>query len=405
MMDELIQRIGSYEILGVLESGTQTIYQARGADGRAVALKTLRVADASSELRQRFEREAEICAYLDCPNLVGVYDSGEADGILYQARELLEGKTLATALAEGHIFAWDEKLRIMDHICGGLSYIHAQQIVHRDLKPDNVFLETSGGVRVIGFGLAHVEASKLTRAGMAAGTLSYMAPEQVQGATCTPATDVFVAGIVFFELATGRHPFAAPRANMVDVIMAITSKPMPDLRQLVPDAPEALELVIGRALEKDPARRFHDAAELRDALKKRAEAAVLIAQFAQRAAPAPRVAGEPEANSDAKGTVVMKRIPTPIARPTPPVPVPAPSAAPPPTKSAPLPDAVYCPACTCENLANATVCSGCGRPLKDPAIEPQMVESESKPKLPLLLLGALCLLVIVAVLFEVLFKK
>ena len=402
-MDELIQKIGSYEILGVLESGTQTIYRARGADGRAVALKTLRVADASSESRQRFEREAEICAYLDCPNLVGVFDSGEADGILYQARELLEGKTLATALAEGHVFTWDEKLRIMDHICGGLSYIHAQQIVHRDLKPDNVFLETSGGVRVIGFGLAHVEASKLTRAGMAAGTVSYMAPEQVQGATCTPATDVFVAGIVFFELATGRHPFAAPRANMVDVIMAITSKPTPDLRQLVPNAPEALELVIGRALEKDPARRFHDAAELRDALKKRAEAAVLIAQFAQRGAPAPQVAGEPEANSEAKGTVVMKRIPTPITRPAA-SPLAAPSSTPI-VKPALRPEAVYCPACTCENLANATVCSGCGRPLKDPAVEPQMVESESKPKLPLLLLGALCLLVIVAVLFEVLSHK
>ena len=126
--------------------------------------------------------------------------------------------------------------------------------MHRDIKPANLFLENSGRVRVLDFGMVRVAESELTKVGSSLGTLNYMSPEQIRGERCTPATDVFSAGIVFFQLATGRHPFSARDRSLGQVVSAIVFETPPKLSELAPDAPEGLEFILDRALEKDPAR-------------------------------------------------------------------------------------------------------------------------------------------------------
>ena len=116
---------------------------------------------------------------------------------------------LNKAIASGRQFSWSDKLSIMEAVCAGLQYAHQLGLVHRDIKPANLFLENSGNTRILDFGMAREGSSELTRAGSAVGTLNYMAPEQIRGETCTAATDVFATGIVFQQLSTGLHPFAA----------------------------------------------------------------------------------------------------------------------------------------------------------------------------------------------------
>src|SRR5580658_3614276 len=158
----MIQKIGSYQILGILRAGARPLYKAEAADKRIVALKTVPVNGVTPEERERFLREAQICAGLDHPNLMKVEDSGEADGILYQAMDLLEGSDLSNIFGENRLFSWEEKLSIMEQVCEGLDYAHQRSLVHRDIKPANIFLETSGHVRVLDFGMVKTSSSNLT---------------------------------------------------------------------------------------------------------------------------------------------------------------------------------------------------------------------------------------------------
>src|SRR6266851_4743725 len=262
----LPKKIGAYEILDALRTGPRPLYRAKASDGRILALKTIPALGITDDTRQRFNREASISTQLDHPNLVRVYDSGEADGVLFQAMDLLEGADLSKVIAERRPLSWEQKLSIMEQISSGLEFAHGLNLVHRDIKPANLFLETSGRVRVLDFGMARVEASNLTQVGMAVGTLLYMAPEQLRGETCTPATDVFAAGIVFYELSTGKHPFAAGEREIGKIASAIAfQKPQP-LSELAPDAPAGLDIVLDKALQKDAARRLQNAGDLKKAL-------------------------------------------------------------------------------------------------------------------------------------------
>ncbi len=249
------ERIGQYQILGLVSEGRGPLYRARTAEGRVLALKAIPAEGANEAARQRFSREAAISTTLDHPNLVRVWDAGEADGFFYLAMDLLEGCDLKQLLAERRELSWPQKLSVMDQICAGLEYVHSRNLVHRDIKPANVFLEDSGRVRILDFGVARVASSKLTRPGSAIGTVGYMAPEQVLGETCTPASDVFAAGIVLYELATGQHPFAGKRKDPSRIMTAILFRTPPSIKGLVPDAPDGLDVVISQALEKNALRR------------------------------------------------------------------------------------------------------------------------------------------------------
>jgi serine/threonine protein kinase len=371
-----MDKIGPYHILEPLFRGPRPMYRAKAADGTLVALKTIPVAGLSEEARERFAREAETCRTLDHPNLIRVFETGEADGFLYQAMELLEGADLNKVLAEGREFTWEEKISIMEQVCAGLEYAHEHQLVHRDIKPANLFLENSGRVKVLDFGMVRVADSKLTRVGAAVGTLNYMSPEQIRGDRCTAAADVFSTGIVFFQLATGRHPFSARDRSLGQVVSAIVFEKPPRLGEVRPDAPEGLEFILAKALEKDPAQRQQNAGELRQALEFcRAIIRLGVAPQnneppggapEQDAKPAARPSSTPKAPADGK-TRVLER-PTPavaISQPRPPVTPPAlPKPQPKPAAQASsAPQARYCPSCTTPNPPDARLCRGCGAPL------------------------------------------
>jgi len=377
-------KIGPYQILDVLRSGNRPLYKVKAADGRVLALKAVSAAGLSPEMRERFNREAEICRTLDHPNLVRVHDAGEADGTLYQALDLLEGSDLSTVLTSNRQFTWPEKLSIMEQVCEGLEYAHAHKLVHRDIKPANLFLEDSGRVRVLDFGMARVESSVLTRVGSALGTVNYMSPEQIRGERCTPASDVFAAGIVFFQLATGRHPFSSRDRSIAQVVSAIVFEPPPKLSQLCPDAPEGLEFLLNKALEKDPVHRPQSGSSLKQAVR-------LCITLSMAGSPAPPPAAEevspPPASADPppesdktllaptarnpalapedRATKIMRRgdfapsLPAKRDAPTPATPAAPVVPAQPPDPGA-KPRHRYCPSCTYANSVSATVCAGCG---------------------------------------------
>src|SRR5215831_15645008 len=261
-----MNKIGNYQILETVHRGPQPLYKATDAAGKTVALKVIPASGLNEESRQRFIREGETCRKLEHANLVRVFEVGEADGVLFQAMELLEGADLGKVMAENRAFTWDQKLAIMEQVCDGLEYAHANRLVHRDIKPANLFLENSGRVRVLDFGMVRVAGSELTKVGSSLGTLNYMAPEQIRGEQCTAATDVFSAGIVFFQFASGRHPFSAKDRSLPQVVSAIVFEAPPKLSDLAPDVPEGLEFLLHRALEKEPSKRLQNAGELKGAI-------------------------------------------------------------------------------------------------------------------------------------------
>jgi serine/threonine-protein kinase len=370
-----MDKIGPYQILEVLHRGPQPLYRAKAADGRIVALKAAPSAAANAESRERFSREGETCRTLDHPHLVRVLDAGEADGMMYQVMELLDGADLGKVMAEAREFSWDQKLAIMEQVCEGLEYAHDHNLVHRDIKPANLFLENSGRAVVLDFGMVRVAQSELTKVGSAVGTINYMAPEQIHGERCSPASDVFSAGIVFFQFASGRHPFSSKDKSLPQVVSAIVFEPAPKLSAICPDAPEGLEFLLNRALEKDPAKRFRNAGELKQAI---AVCRLAMAQGVAAPAPAPvadktKVFETPKPAAAVKPDLEKTQV---FQRPAAAAPLPAPRKAAPPPPPPPAPEPVqpkpapglrfrYCPSCTTANPPDAVACSRCGTRLAE----------------------------------------
>jgi serine/threonine-protein kinase len=271
------QQIGIYRVLETLSSGLHTIYKVQGPGSKPLALKTAVQKDLSPDELRRFLREAEVCSELDHRNLMQVFDSGEADGILYQAMDLLVGADWATVLASGRALTWPQKISMMQQACEGMEYAHKSGLVHRSLQPSNLFLEDSGRVRILDFGKVSVDMTAGNSLGITMMFQSYTSPELVRGGACTAASDVFALGSIFYELCTGRHPFgqtARSLAELIDDIMRLTPPPV---TTIVPDAPPYLDHVLQQALNKDPASRPADAGALR----------ALMAQASARAAAHP----------------------------------------------------------------------------------------------------------------------
>ncbi len=387
-----MEAIGTYKIQSTLAPGKRPVYIATAKDGSKVVIKTAPVKDLGDEERARFLREADICSKLDHPNLVKVIESGEASEVLYQVMECLEGMDLNKAIASGRPFSWADKLTIMEAVCSGLQYAHLQGLVHRDIKPANLFLETSGNTRILDFGMAREGASQLTRVGSAVGTLNYMAPEQIRGETCTAPTDVFAAGIVFHQLSTGQHPYASGKKTLPEILSAILFDPPPDWGAAGATAPEGLEFVVRRALDKDPTKRWQNAGELKQALA--------LCRFTLNNQPsagstaAPVSVPSPLPQPDPEKTVVVKRdTPRPIAPASVVASTPTPALKPP-SPVLPPTDVRFCSACTSANPKNALVCGKCGIPFAAscaPAVE------EGMGKNLWILLGAVVLLFIAVI--------
>jgi predicted ATPase len=258
-------QIGPYEVREPLGSGGMgEVYLARDPRlGRELALKLL-PPQATDDVApvERFVREARAASALNHPNVITIYEIGEAEAGWYIAMELVRGETLR-ALAGTAPRSTDEVARLGAQIARALAVAHAAGIVHRDVKPENVMVRPDGYVKVLDFGIARLvstDAGRMTAveapptvAGRAVGTLRYMSPEQACGEAMTAATDIFSLGIVLHELATGTHPFAA--ASEVATASAIITAAAPAPSALNPAVPAEFDTLVARMLDKDPTRR------------------------------------------------------------------------------------------------------------------------------------------------------
>ena len=265
------ERIGKYEIVGKLGQGAMgEVFRAQDPTlNRQVAIKRISAGlDADENVRKRFQREARSVAQLSHPNIIMVYELGEDGDQLFMAMELLDGIDLKQALAQQRL-GLDQKLEVIDQILQGLAFAHAHGIVHRDLKPANVHLLPSAKervkVKIMDFGLAKVSGSDMTSTGTVMGTPHYMSPEQVRGHKADARSDIFAVGCVFYELLTGKKPFDAE--SMHAVLFKVIQEDPPPLHEAAPDVPAALAQVVERALAKDAAERYQDAAEMLGALR------------------------------------------------------------------------------------------------------------------------------------------
>jgi serine/threonine-protein kinase len=264
---EALTQIGKYRVFQLVGEGAMGIvYRAQDTVlARTVALKVMTDAIARDEdLRERFLREAQAAGSLQHPNVVTIYDFGETDGHLYIAMEFVEGVDLETVLEERQPLTLDARLGVVVDLLTGLAYAHKRGIVHRDVKPANIRLTDDGRAKIMDFGIVHLTSSNMTRTGMMMGTPSYMAPEQVTGAAVTPATDIFAAGVVLYELLTGAKPFDAPTLH--SILFKIVSEEPRDVLTIVPSLPAALSRIVNRALSKDPGARYASALEMANEL-------------------------------------------------------------------------------------------------------------------------------------------
>ena len=255
------KRLGRYELLDRLgKGGMGVVYRARDTKlDRSVAVKLLLGdLEGDDETRERFLREARAAGELNHRNIIQIYDFGEVGGRAFIVMELLEGANLNEFLKEHPDLSLDRKLRIMTGVCDGLAFSHSRSIIHRDLKPANLFITKDRQVKVLDFGLARIASSKLTRTGLVFGTPDYMSPEQVRGKVVDERSDIFSLGAVFYQVLSGRKPFAA-RALPEVMRKVLTEEPVPLTQD---EAPPLLARIITRSLQKDPLTRYQKVEEL-----------------------------------------------------------------------------------------------------------------------------------------------
>jgi beta-lactam-binding protein with PASTA domain len=259
---------GRYRVLRRLGSGGMAdVYCAEDNQlGRRVALKLLyrRFAE-DAEFVERFRREASSAAGLQHPNIVGIFDRGEWDGTYYIAMEYLEGRTLKQLIREHGAMPPDLAIDITIQVLRAARFAHKRGVIHRDIKPHNVILDEEGRAKVTDFGIARAGASDMTETGSIMGTAQYLSPEQAQGQPVSPRSDLYSIGVMLYELLTGRVPFDA-ESPVAIAVRHVSDRPVPPA-EVNPAVPPALDAVVMRALEKDPARRFADADEFIAALE------------------------------------------------------------------------------------------------------------------------------------------
>jgi serine/threonine protein kinase len=198
---------------------------------------------------------------LSHPNIVTVYDVGDAEGQLYMAMELLEGDDLRSILERKVPISLPDRVRILQKICEGVAYAHSRGVVHRDIKPANILVTFDGRVKLLDFGLARVSArSTITRQGVILGTPDYMAPEQAMGKGTDRRSDAFSAGAVFYEFLSGSKPFRGKTLHSV-LYQIISEEPEP-LLTVNPDLPAQLAALVHGMLRKEPEKRYSSLEEL-----------------------------------------------------------------------------------------------------------------------------------------------
>ena len=315
------------------QGGMARVYKGRQENlDRAVAIKVLPPYYAADPaFVERFKLEARAMARLSHPNIVTVHDAGEDQGRLYIIMEYIGGGTLKQRMARS--MPLSEITRIIREVASALTYAASMGIIHRDVKPVNVLMDTSGRAVLSDFGIAKVLATSaaLTQSGAGVGTPEYMSPEQCRGGSVDARSDIYALGIMLYEMLTGHTPFEAD--NYTALAHSHIYEPVPPPSQRNPRISPAVQAVVMKALEKDPAQRFQTATDM----------AITLEQAVAAQAPVGPMTG---------------RHPVPGARVTAqplPQPVPQPQRQP---GSLPLP--VICPRCRQPNAPTQRFCSACG---------------------------------------------
>src|SRR5918997_1881515 len=290
--DTLINTLfdGRYRILRKLGSGGMAnVYLAEDEDlGRQVAIKILNDRHASDEqFVERFRREAKNAAGLSHPNIVSVYDRGEAEGTYYIAMEYLDGRSLKDRIVAEGPLPIVSAIEVARQILHAVGFAHRRGIVHRDIKPHNVLLADDGTgegesrFKVTDFGISRTTASQMTEAGSIVGTAQYLSPEQARGASVDQRSDIYSVGIVLYELLTGRLPFTGE--TPLEIAMKHLSEIPKPPSEIRPEVSADLDMVVLRALAKDPEDRFQSAEEMERELARVAGGGGVTAETAEAA--------------------------------------------------------------------------------------------------------------------------
>ena len=250
-------QVGTFKIVGLVGEGAMaTVYRAEDQrNGQIVALKLVQAGlQKDPEFVKRFEREMEISKSLVHPNIVKVFESGEQDGQLYMAMELIEGDTLEV-MVSGKPLPLFQVVRVAGQLVDGLHYAHQRDLIHRDIKPNNIMVTKNGIPKLLDFGLALQQGmNRFTSVGAAMGTPTHMAPESLTTGNSDKKSDQYSLGICIYQMLTGRCPFEGPEA--MSIAMQHVKNPPPSIVAQREEVPLRLEQIVFRMLKKKPEERY-----------------------------------------------------------------------------------------------------------------------------------------------------
>ena len=258
-----------YQILEKVSGGGMAfVYKARcNLLNRIVAIKILKPEFAEDEdFVRRFRMEAQAAASLSHPNIVGIYDVGQEDGLYYIVMEYVEGNTLKDLIRQEAPLPVTEVIEVGIQICEALDCAHKNMIVHRDIKSQNIMITADGRVKVTDFGIARATGGTTITTGNVFGSVQYFSPEQARSDKVDERSDLYSVGIVLYEAFTGRLPFNGETPVSI-ALKQIQEKPEP-ISNILPGFPQQLETIVQKCLAKSPEDRYQSAEELKKDLRK-----------------------------------------------------------------------------------------------------------------------------------------